>query len=401
MIEPAKAVEDDQYEQTLPTCVDGVGPAVLDAAFGLGHTRSLGELGGFDEPTTYTLPDGRELWLVHDAFLDLDGLGGAYFDQAYMQNLAVLIDDTNGTQTCVSSLFQRGADGVPAGFELGPDDPAHRHETMHRWYWALGGGLDADGHLAVFWQEVVEDRSRDSVRTPQDGIVRHSVGVWLGTYDPVTLERLSFAPAADPGAEPMYGAAVADDAAGGWTYLFGNTLNRDLTLDDGYANGPHSATVNTLARVPLGQYAAAPEYWDGAGWSPRREAAASIHTAGWTEWMMQPILIDGRWVSVTKSDGWWGEELVVQTADQPQGPWRTVYTNPRYMPRLGPDPESAFGMGVLQSSYSPVIVPEWSTSTSLAVVISQNGWNWRQVCLTADAVPYYWPSILQLDVPTS
>ena len=388
----------DQYDQTPAVCLDGVGPAALDEAFGNGHLDALGDLSGFDEPTTYVLPDGRKLWLVHDAFLDLRGVDKPYFDQSYLQNLAILIDDRGGTETCVSTVFRRDGSGEPLGFEIGPEDPAHRHETSRRWYWALGGGIDADGNLAVFWQEVIEDRSHDDVRGPHDGINRHSVGVWLSTYDPASLERLTFEPAPDPDATPMYGAAVADDVASGWTYLFGNTLNRDLTLEGGFDNGPHSSTINTVARVPLGRFGEAPEYWNGSGWSTQRSDAASIHTAGWAEWMMQPRLIDGQWTSVTKGDAWWGDELVVQTAEDPWGPWTTVYREPVYVPRLGRDPASPMGQGLLQTSYSPVIVPEWSTSTTLAVVMSQNGWDWKNVCETADRVPYYWPSVLQLDL---
>jgi hypothetical protein len=336
-----------QHVQSPEVCLDGVGPAVLDEAFGRGHQRSLGVLGGFDEPIEFALPDGRQLWLLHDAFLDPELKGGPYWDRVYAQNLGMIIDATDGAHTCVSTLYIADDDGIPIAFEIGPPAPSpHSHQTSRVWYWALGGGIDSDGNLSVLWQEMIEDRSHDDVRGPQDGIVRHSLGVWLGVYDATTLDRLSFEPAPDPNPEPMYGAAVVDDPQAGFTYLFGNTLNRDLTLVGGYENGPHSATVNTLARVPLGDYHAIPQYCDGNGWVDDRNAAAAINRGGWVEWMMQPRLIDGRWLSVTKVDGWWQSGLVVQSAEQPWGPWTTVYHRvPRRVVRAPPWPRPQFADG--------------------------------------------------------
>lgn len=76
-----------------------------------------------------------------------------------------------------------------------------------------------------------------------------------------------------------------------------------------------------------------------------------------------------------------------------------MYHDESYVPRLGLDPNSLMGEGSLQSSYSPIIVADWSTADSLAVVMSQNGYDWKEVCVTAEAIPYYWPSVLQIDLP--
>lgn len=389
------------HAASAPVCLphDGNPAATLQQAFATGNTASLGALSGFDEPTIYPLGDGRQLWLVHDAYLDLDHSGGPYQDQTYVHNVAMEVT-TDAADVCVSLRFQWRPDGLtPVDFETGPtDDPEHHYKTMVRWWWALGGGIDADGTLTVLWAEMEEDHGGRTERRPQDGITRHPVAVWRAVYDPVTLDRLAFEPAADPGIAPLYGVGVVDDPAAGFTYLFGNAMERDLTRSGGYEAGPHPGTRTYLARVPLGQYTSAPEYWDGGGWSTDRTKAAAVHEGGWAEWMLQPRLIDGQWVSITKVDAFWSAHVVVQTADHPQGPWAIALDIPFAVPTLGLDPTSPGGIGTLQATYSPVIVPDWSRADRLTVVMSQNGWNWPQVCDKAAVIPYYWPAVVPVDL---
>ncbi|HAP76556.1 MAG TPA: hypothetical protein DCR14_10775 [Acidimicrobiaceae bacterium] len=387
-----------------PRCVAHRGrpAATLDRLFANGHRQQLGVLGGFDEPTVYTLGPGRQVWMLHDAYLDLDRSGTTYPEQSYLHNLALLVE-TGLQQLCVTPLYQRSANGSePIDFEPGPLDSAdHRRRTMHRWYWALGGGLDADGNLTVLWAEMVEDRGPIDQRGPLDGITRHPERVWRAVYDPTTLARLSFTPAADPAILPMYGTAVVDDPVAGFTYLFGNSLDRNLTRSGGYQAGPHPGTFTYLARVPLGRYESPPQYWTGDGWGNERAAAQPIHHDGWVEWLMQPRLIDGRWVSITKVDAWWSPRWVVQVADDPTGPWTIATEELLHVPSLGRNTTSPLPDAMRQATYTPVIVDSWSSADRLTVVMSQNGWDWHAVCMAAHTEPFYWPEILAIDLSGS
>lgn len=96
-----------------PVCLphDGNPAATLQQAFATGNTASLGALSGFDEPTIYPLGDGRQLWLVHDAYLDLDHSGGPYQDQTYVHNVAMEVT-TDAADVCVSLRFQWRPDGL-------------------------------------------------------------------------------------------------------------------------------------------------------------------------------------------------------------------------------------------------------------------------------------------------
>ena len=80
-----------------------------------------------------------------------------------------------------------------------------------------------------------------------------------------------------------------------------------------------------LARVPRGQLGAPPEYRTATGWSTdSRAAPCPILQRYWAENPMQPRFIDGQWVSATKVDGYWGDELSIDVARDPWGPWTTV-----------------------------------------------------------------------------
>ena len=43
---------------------------------------------------------------------------------------------------------------------------------------------------------------------------------------------------------------------------------------------------------------------------------------------MQPRFLGGQWVAMTKVDGYWGDELAIDVAADPWGPWTTVIQRP-------------------------------------------------------------------------
>ena len=73
-----------------------------------------------------------------------------------------------------------------------------------------------------------------------------------------------------------------------------------------------------------GSSTARPEYRTADGWSPNRNDAVAISSRFFAENPMQPRYIDGQWVAATKVDGYWGEDLVIDVAADPWGPWTPV-----------------------------------------------------------------------------
>ncbi|MEJ7719898.1 MAG: hypothetical protein WKF58_05400 [Ilumatobacteraceae bacterium] len=60
---------------------------------------------------------------------------------------------------------------------------------------------------------------------------------------------------------------------------------------------------------------------DGA---PTRRTRDPILQRFWAENPMQPRYLGGQWVAATKVDGYWGDELMIDVANEPWGPWTTV-----------------------------------------------------------------------------
>jgi hypothetical protein len=214
--------------------------------------------------------------------------------------------------------------------------------------------------LWVFWAKMLKDGYDPE---PPDGLGWHPVGTYLASYDRATLTRLSFAPAPNTGASPLYGYSVANDGA--YSYLFGNTFEQNLVREGGYGNFPHSATNTWLARVPLGQLWLPPEYRTADGWSPDPSAAVPIRRRFAVEDPVQPRFIAGRWVAVSKVDGYWGEDMVVDTALDPWGPWTTA-ERVRLVPRGG---------DTARNTYHAHLMPWLDRGGNLVVSVSGNARN--------------------------
>ena len=279
---------------------------------------ALGPIMGHDEPRVTPLGDGRMLWVLQDTFIDYRYAVNVFGGMDYVNN-SVLIQ--NGL--CFTML-QGGTTSHAESFELG-DAPTN----FNRYFWP-GGATVSGGKLYMFWIEI----NRDTVPMGSlDGLAAHPTKTWLATYDLQTLKRLDFKLAPNSGIAPVYGYGVGDD--GDWTYLFGNSDLQNLALEGGYANGPHSATRVYLARVPRGQVASSPSYWDGGAWTTDAGAASPISSRFFTENLMLPVPIGGRWYSATKVDGFSGSNFVVDEADHPWGPYTTIRSLPS-VPRGDP-----------------------------------------------------------------
>ena len=307
-------------------CAADLTAAGLDAFF----AGRIGPVLGWDYQHVYDLGGGRHLWLFQDAFVDQSGTA-ATLDRASFVHNAALVQDGRCFRLLHGGTAQR-----PAPFE-----PGTGTATLDRWFWPMGGELH-DGVLRVFWAEMVKD-AVDPV--PPDGLGWHPTRTHVASYDPVTMARLDFRSAANPGVTPIYGYAVASDPT--HTYLFGNTFEQNLARHGGFWNGPHNGTEMFLARVPRGRLLDLPEYWSPGGWTTDPRSSAPFLARHWAEFPMQPRWFDGQWVAVTAVDGYWGDELTLDVAADPWGPWVTVAAGP-LLPR-GNDP--------LMNTYHAHLVP--------------------------------------------
>jgi hypothetical protein len=338
------------YVATDVGCAAGTSAGALDAFF----RERVGPMIGGDYQHVYALGGGRALWLFQDAFIDPAGTATRLDHARFVHNVAMIQDGSCFT------MFHRGTDLAPRSFEQGSGEQA-----LATWFWPMGGE-SFGGQVVVFWAEMRRDGFTPG---PIDGLGWHPVRTWIGAYDAQTLQRRSFVPAPDAGVTPIFGYAVASQ--GEHTYLFGNTFEQNLAREGGYHNGPHSATAMWLARVPLGQFGTAPEYRTADGWSYDRALAVPITSRFWAENPMQPRFLGGQWVAVTKVDGYWGEELAVDVAIEPWGPWTTVER--RGVSPRGGDPK--------MNTYHAHLMP-WLDGGALVVSISQNARN-----MTRDAYP--------------
>jgi hypothetical protein len=351
-------------------CADGTDPAALDRFLADRH----GPLMGFDYPHVQPLPDGRSLWLVQDAFVDHGGKATTLAGSRLIRNAALVQEGR-----CFS-LLDRGPLTTPSAFERGSGDVAGK-----RWWWPLGSEVRND-RVWVFWAEMQGDAS-----FPRGGygLPWQPVRTWLASYSTSDLTRLSWAPAPDQAVNPIYGYAVTSDPA--YSYLFGNTYQQDLQREGGWLV-PHSATQMFVARVPRGRLDLAPEYWSGASWTRDRAAAVPIVSRFQIENPMQPRFVDGRWLAVTKAEGFYGTEIVVDVAPAAQGPWQEAARV--RAPRRREDPRV--------TSYHAYPLPWRGAGGTLAILVSQNAldaldapapeaWMYRPLVMTLSWPPDWTP----------
>jgi len=328
-------------------CAVDVSAPGLDAFF----AERIGPVIGWDYQHVYPLGGNRHLWLFQDTFVDHSNTVTT-LDAARFVHNAALIQDGN----CFR-LLHGGSVDRPESFEQGTGTA-----TLSTWFWPMGGEVH-DGRLHVFWVRMVKDVVDPPV---PNGLGWHPGATYVATYDPDTLARIDFRPATQPGTSPIYGYAVQSDAQ--WTYLFGNSFEQNLSREGGWAAGPHSATRMYLARVPRGAVFDQPTYWTAAGWNNDRRVAEPFLQRHWAEFPFQPRLLDDRWVAVTAVDGYWGDALEIDVANQPWGPWTTVESRP-LSPR-GADPK--------KNTYHAHLVPWRDGAGNLVVTVSNNARDMRR-----------------------
>lgn len=284
------------------TC-DGrhLGAAELNAVFAHPGVGGADGYAGGDYPHAYTLPGGRVLWLFQDIFYSAD-------------------DDLRDSLTAAAhngGLLQDGECFTRVG---GPGANAIGHELtvpLSRWFWPLDGEIGADGALWIFMAEMVNPNGTGA------GLGTVPVATWVARLDPATLAVVSFTHAPDAGAR-LYGWSVVSDDR--WSYLYGHCYRQYVHDVDGPGQFDASCMPDTyLARVPVGHFEAAPEYWTSAGWGRSADDAVPIlHRPD-----ASPISV--QWfgdvfVAATKVSDWWGTSIEIDRAQRPEGPWQRVTT---------------------------------------------------------------------------
>jgi hypothetical protein len=339
------------------TCRATPDAAALDALFLASH---LGGISGADYPRPVALPDGRVLWLFQDVFFgDDDDLR----NDRFAHNAALVQRDG-----CFSQV-RSGTALAPRSW-LGGD----RTTNLSHWFWPLDGDMGADGLLHVF---VVEFRNP---RGTGAALGATPVATWRADIRPGDLRVVSFRPATDPGGR-LYGWAIADDDA--HTYLYGHCYRQFVTTT-WLASDPSCSPNTYLARVPLGRFDAAYEYWTGSGWSVDASAAVPVLSRG----LQNPMSVErigGRYVSVTKLDDWFGQDLVVDVADAPEGPWREA--SRQTLPTK---------CGTACNTYGAFLAP-WTENGRLVVAYSNNAWDMR--ALAFPNARLYRPSVITVASP--
>lgn len=274
----------------------------LNAVFsrpGVGAVGGNPGYAGGDYQRSYRLPDGRVLWLFQDVFFSAD-------------------DDLRDSLTAAAhnaGLVQDGSCFTVLG---GPGRNLIGHEStvpLSRWFWALDGAIGHDGMLWVFVAEMANPNNTGA------GPGMRPVGTWIARLDPSSLAVVSLRRAPDSSARLHGWSVVSDDR---WSYLYSHCYRQFVNGDSGLDQfDPTCSPHAHLARVPIGRFAAVPQYWTGAGWSARPSDSRPVSTRGAAN-PMSVRRVGSTYVNVTKTDDWWGLWIHVDTAPTPMGPWQTA-----------------------------------------------------------------------------
>lgn len=314
---------------------------------------------GADYPHAYPLPDGRVLWLFQDVFVGV----GQTLDEARFAHHGGVVQDGS----CLTPL--PGSTGADPHSWLAPE----REVPGRHWFWPLDGELGADGALWVFFAEMHNPNGTGAAMGALP------VGTWTARVDPYTLQVLSFVPATDRSVA-LHGWSIASDDR--FSYLFGHCYRQ--FVPDSLLGVDACSAWTTLARVPVGRFGEPPEYFDGIGWSPDPSAAVPVLRGGMVHGSSVQRLGD-RWVAVTKEDDWFGDELVVQVAARPEGPWHDVARH-----RVEPSCQRC-------NTYGAFLLP-WLEDGRLVVAMSANAWEMHRHAL--DNASMYRPFVITLPWPS-
>lgn len=289
------------FAEAAPGCGTGAMNAdqlnSLFASAGLGATPAGEGFGGGDYPHAFPLPDGRILWMFQDTFFSNDNVLG---NTNAVHNGAIVQQGN-----CWTMQGSQGRDFIGDAQTI----------DSRQFFWPLDAEIGADGNLWVFMAQM------DNPNGNGAAIGVRPTRTWRAILDPISLQQLAFDPAPNS-SDQLYGQSIVSTDQ--WTYLYGNCYKQ-------FAGAPTSPSEfdpcmrNTyVARVPLRQLGAQPNYWNGSDWVTNPGAAVPISTRGQNAAMMNVQWFGDTFVNVTKLDEWWGAEILIDRAVNATGPWTTV-----------------------------------------------------------------------------
>ena len=335
------------------------------------HHRAAGPLIAFDAPRVYPLGEGRELWILQDAFFDFGHDATTFAEAQYMNNVALVVD----ADGCGDYLVRE-----PVGpeqrvsFEVGDGEP-----SIDRFWWPLGGALvDGGSELQVLWSEMRTDRALGLM----DGMARYPAATWLARYDPTTLTRTGFELAPMGDAVPLqWGFDVHTTSE--HHMLLGNDNLLALHRVGGWDEtsefaGRHVYAARADAEGGLDQTL---EFWTGDGWSRDPSGVEPVNTKGRLANHPRLFPLDDGFLAVTLVDEFWGHQVVVERIDDVVGAW-TVIGETTVDDTVTVDHRDAslgfVDVELAAVTYHPIIVA--ACDDEVAVVVSRNAadWNWAR-----------------------
>jgi hypothetical protein len=328
------------------TCATSPTAAGLDTFF---RADDAAGLAGADYPHAYPLPDGRTLWLFQDAFVGPDDQLG---DDRFAHNAALV-----QSGDCFELLPTSGGSGTSW---IG----SWVESELEQWFWPLDAEVGADGYLWLFLAEVRNPNGSGAA------IGAEPVATWRARYRLPELELVDLEPAADASSALFGYSIVSDDD---WTYLYGHCY-KQYVPETGSGFDPSCSPYAYVARVPRGQLDRRPQYWSGAGWTARRSARKPVLTGAHS----MPVSVErfgAIYVAASDENDWFGPDVVIRTAPEPQGPWTEVL---RYTP------ETRCGEGC--NNYGAFVLPRLEDD-QVVIAHSNNAWDMRNDAF-ADASLY-------------
>ncbi|MCC3377562.1 DUF4185 domain-containing protein [Cohnella sp. REN36] len=309
--------------------------------------------------------DARTLLLFGDTFIGgVDETTDARIDAVMINNSYALLDGDRPDPAAIS--FHWGLDGQTPESAIIPTTPrALSHEGTYYW---LQDGTSVGGRFHCF--PLIIGPNPDGPEGFQfavHGITR--VSAPMGEHGPALSEQeqadtpLYFTSA--NGHVTYFGAAILPltEEAGapnpdGFVYVYG--LQND------------GATRLVAARVPAGELENMERwtYWDGRGWTERKEDCAPIVPEVSSELSVSPMtggFLDGRYVIVCQLGGISGNRVAVYAGDSPVGPFGPAI--PLYAPS---EPEAGNGI----YSYNAKAHPHLSEPGELLASYNVNTTSW-------------------------
>lgn len=318
-------------------CADGLSAADLSAFFG----APIGSFQGADYQRATRLPDDRVLWTFQDAFLD-----------------GVLVHNAGLIQSgrCFTLLNRERRSW------LFPEETIHQR----RWYWPLAGAPTNDGTLIALFVVEMHEAGSTFLSHPIPTRV-HRVELDVTTLGVVATHDES---ATLP---DLYGWSVTND--GVHTYLYSHCF-RQFGYDGPLGFAPCVEHVK-VARVPVGEFDATREYWNGSTWTLDHALAAPVVDGRFVMSGNNPaqIQFDGRrFLLIEKRDDWWGTTVEFGVSARATGPFERFASIPE---PLACDRQTC-------DTYFASWVPWRDADGSLIWSISCNLWDGRETCRQLD-----------------